>query len=75
MPSGWTDWSWKKSNWDEEKFERPYISHLDFPKFDGKKEEFSNYQYAVLNLKSQCAPKDYKYLAPKLIANFTGAMR
>ena len=29
----------------------------------------------MLNLKSQCAPRDYKYLAPKLIANFTGAMR
>ena len=29
----------------------------------------------MLNLKSQCAPKDYKYLAPKLIANFTGSMQ
>ena len=28
-----------------------------------------------MNLKSQCAPKDYTYLAPKLISNFTGAMR
>ena len=27
-----------------------------------------------MNLKSQCAAKDYKYLAPKLISNFTGAM-
>ena len=57
-----------------EKQDRPYISHLDFPKFDGKREEYSNYQYAVMNLKSQCAPKDFKYLAPKLIANFTGTM-
>ncbi len=28
-----------------------------------------------MNLKSQCTPQDYKYLAPKLIACFTGAMR
>ena len=54
--------------------DRPYISHLDFPKFDGRKEEYSNYQYAVMNLKSQCTTKDYKYLAPKLISNFTGSM-
>ena len=27
-----------------------------------------------MNLKSQCAAKDYTYLAPKLISNFTGAM-
>ena len=75
-PSGWSSWDYsKKSDWgSDDKFERPYISHLDFPKFDGRKEEFSNYQYSVLNLKSQCGPKDYKYLAPKLIANFTGAM-
>ena len=63
-------WPWgyvKKSDWSQsdEKYERPYISHLDFPKLDGRKEEYANYQYAVLNLKSQCAPKDYKYLPPK----------
>ena len=28
-----------------------------------------------MNLKSQCAPRDHKYLAPRLISNFTGAMR
>ncbi len=27
-----------------------------------------------MNLKSQCGPRDFKYLAPRLIANFTGAM-
>ena len=79
----WDDWNgqawswtnWRSSSWNkDEKYDRPYISHLDFPKFNGKKEEFHNYQYAVLNLKSQCAPKDYKFLAPKLIANFTGSL-
>ena len=28
-----------------------------------------------MNLKSQCAPRDYKSLAPRLISNFIGAMR
>ena len=75
--SGWASWqNWKTTGWSDnsDKFDRPYISHLDFPKFDGRREEYSNYQYAVMNLKSQCAPRDYKYLAPKLISNFTGAM-
>ena len=27
-----------------------------------------------MNLKAQCAPQDYKYLAPRLISNFIGAM-
>ena len=27
-----------------------------------------------MNLKSQCAPRDYKYLAPRLISNFIGAL-
>ena len=77
MSLGWSSWKdWRASDWKHEdaKFDRPYISHLEFPKFDGRREEYSNYQYAVLNLKSQCAPKDYKYLAPKLISNFTGSM-
>ena len=72
--SGWQQsWNWYGHGWhapswknDGEKPDRPYISHLDFPKFDGKREEYSNYQYAVVSLKSQCAPRDYKYLAPKL---------
>ena len=77
MSLGWSSWKdWRASDWKHEdaKFDRPYISHLEFPKFDGRREEYSNYQYAVMNLKSQCAPRDYKYLAPKLISNFTGSM-
>ncbi len=68
----WKDYRWKS---DGPKTDRPYISHLFFPKFDGRREDFPEYQYAALNLKSQCTPQDYKYLAPKLIACFTGAMR
>ena len=33
---GWES-EWTKGDWKEE---RPYISHLDFPKFDGKKESY-----------------------------------
>ena len=50
------------------------VSHLEFPKFDGRTEAYASYKYQVMNLKSQCAPKDYKYLAPRLISNFTGDM-
>ena len=67
--SGWPSWhNWKTTGWNnnEDKFDRPYISHLDFPKFDGRREEYSNYQYAVMNLKSQCAPRDHKYLTPQV---------
>ena len=39
-------------------------------KFDVRKEAYASYKYQVMNLKSQCAPTDYKYLAPKLISNF-----
>ncbi len=72
----WKTDDWKDHRWksDDPKYDRPYISHLDFPKFDGRREEYSSYKYAVLNLKSQCVPRDYKYLAPKLIAHFTGSM-
>ena len=73
----WKTDDWKDHRWrsDDPKYDRPYISHLVFPKFDGRREELSDYQYAVMNLKSQCVPRDDKYLAPELIANFTGSMR
>ena len=48
--------------------------HLDFPTLDGKKEDFAAYRYTALKLKSQCGPRDHKYLAPRLIPNFKGAM-
>ena len=44
------------------------------PTFDGRKEEYANSTYQVLNLKSPCGPRDYNFLAPRLIANFTGTM-
>ena len=66
-------WSWEQtdptwSGWkqQDEKWDRPYISHLDFPKFDGRKEEFSNYKYVVMNLKSQCASKGLQIYCPQL---------
>ena len=43
---------------------RPQLGHLLFPEFNGGAEYFLTYKYKVLQLKSQCAPKDYKYLAP-----------
>ena len=69
----WSSWN-KWETREDTKRDRPYISHLEFPTFDGRKESYAAYRYQVMNLKSQCAPKDYKYLAPILISNFTGVM-
>ena len=49
------------------------MSHLDFPTFNGNKEDFANYKYIVANLKAQCGQRDHKYLAPRLISNVKGA--
>ena len=66
----WSSWDdhWAASDWksddkgykswkDDDTWDRPYLSHLDFPKFDGRKEEYATYKYKVLNLKSQCGPE------------------
>ena len=75
---GWnqSSWNWDQSSWKYEHSEdrdRPYLSHLDFPTFNGNKEDFANYKYIVTNLKAQCGQRDHKYLAPRLISNFKGA--
>ena len=76
-PTDWNDGNWGKNSWKDDRTEerdRPYLSHLDFPSFNGNKEDFATYRYTVLNLKAQCGTKDHKYLAPRLISNFKGAM-
>ena len=75
---GWnqSSWNWDQSSWKydhSEDRDRPYLSHLDFPTFNGNKEDFANYKYIVTNLKAQCGQRDHKYLAPRLISNFKGA--
>ena len=50
------------------------MSNLDFPTFNGNKEDFANYKQLVTNLKAQCSQRDHKYLAPQLISNFKGAL-
>ena len=76
-----TDWNqgrWEKNNWKDEEREdrgRPYLSRLDFPSFNGNKEQFATYRYPVLDPKAHCGPKDHKYLAPRLISNFKGALK
>ena len=59
----WENWQyWKQGRWETSYWEdedrgdrdRPYLSHLDFPSFNGHKEEFAIYKYTVLNLKAQC---------------------
>ena len=65
--SNWNQGWWKRN--DDER-DRPYLSHLVFPAFDGKRQEYSTYKYDVMNLKSQCSAKDHKFLAPWLISHF-----
>ena len=80
----WTTWrdreptQWNQGRWDtnwKADNDRPFLSHLDFPSFNGNKDEFATYRYTVLNLKAQCGTQDYKYLAPRLISNFKGALK
>ena len=54
--------------------DRPYLAHLEFPTFYGKNEEYNTYTYTVRNLQAQCAPRDHKYVAPRLISNVRGSM-
>ena len=54
---GWNQgsWNWEQSSWKYEHSEdrdRPHLSHLDFPTFNGNKEDFTNYKQLVTNLKS-----------------------
>jgi len=58
-----------------EKDTKPYLSHIVFPSYDGTPSRFLQYRYEVTNLKSQCSPQDYKYLAPRLISNFRGSLQ
>ena len=48
---------WDKPSWKHDHSEdrdRPYLSHLDFPTFNGNQEDFATYRYTVMNLESQC---------------------
>ena len=66
---GWQGWNWNENNeegndWNQgwwkrndDERDRPYLSHLVFPTFDGKRQEYSTYKYDVMNLKSQCSEK------------------
>ena len=59
--NGWNWNSWNQGRWDQSSWkpdntedrDRPYLSHLDFPTFNGNKEDFATYKYIVANLKSQ----------------------
>ena len=65
----WQDWdmSWRSDSRRTEE-DRPYINHRTFPQFDGAPNNCESYRWEVLNLKYQCTPRDFKFLAPKLIS-------
>ena len=50
----WSSWDWHDTKAKTHDNDRPYLSHLDFPKFDGRKEEYANYKYRVMNLMFAC---------------------
>ena len=58
---GWQSWqqdSWQqRADWND----RPYISHLKIPEFNGDVKDFLIYSWRVKNLKLQVSPKDDKY--------------
>ena len=57
---GWQSWqqdSWQqRADWND----RPYISHVKIPEFNGDVKDFLIYSWRVKNLKSQVSQKDYK---------------
>ena len=57
--SGWHSWqssSNRQTDWND----RPYLSHLKIPDFNGDVKEFLIYSWRVKNLKTQVSPKDYR---------------
>ena len=73
---GWNQsyWNWEQTSWNLEAKDRPRLSNLNFPTFNGNKEDFANYKQLVTNLKAQCSQRDHKYLAPQLISKLKGAL-
>ena len=73
---GWNQsyWNWEQTTWNLEVNDRPRLSNLNFPTFDGNKEDFANYKQLVANLKAKYSQRDHKYLAPQLISKLKGAL-
>ena len=48
----WEESTWKTDYWkDDDHSDRPYIPHLEFPKFDGRREAYADYTYQAMDLK------------------------
>ena len=81
--NSWTEWNstwWKSNSWNhnwnwQEERDKPMLSHIEWPTFDGNANKFHTYKYAIQNLLAQVSTKDYKYLVPRLVANVTGSLR
>ena len=73
--SWWRADSWGNASSWKDIPDRPYLIHITFPSFDGATHKFDDYKYDVHQLRYQCGPNDYKFLAPKLIAQFQGALK
>ena len=81
--NSWTEWNstwWKSNSWNnnwnwQEERDKPMLSHIEWPTFDGNANKFHTYKYAIQNLLAQVSTKDYKYLVPRLAAHVTGSLR
>ena len=76
----WSSWwkaeSWySASTWKDAQQDRPNLNHVTFPSFDGAVSKFDAYQYDIKQIRWQCGPNGYKFIAPKLISQFQGSLK
>ena len=72
----WTDRGWQSGWWSEsQSWQRPYLSHITFPSFDGNAQDFAKYKYEARGLRNQCSPNDYRYLVPQLVAQLKDPLK
>ena len=56
-------------------FPLPRAPQLTIPEYDGSKDKYLRYRLAVLDLRTQCNARDWKYVAPLLITKFAGSLK
>ena len=79
-PKDWKHTRWWNSAWacssrGSDGILLPRASQLTIPEYDGSKDKYLRYRLAVLDLRTQCNARDWKYVAPLLITKFTGSLK
>ena len=71
----WQQGTWWSSRWQrDDYYDKPQLSHVTVPTFDGQVSGYHTYCYNVLNLKNLVARRDLKYLVPQLVSKLTGSI-